>query len=226
MAVWLALVFFESSFAERRDAKCTDKVLRVEFVSHSCNNPSRNGFVAGSTQGTSVLMVVQLTVGFTLVLVVGPGTKPVLAFIADKALDMPLSLEGSDNVVDNSFVAATTLGSEHLVVIALAVGFTFKHMVLSSTSGERFLAVNTHKAIRMPSLLQRRDTSINNGSVAMRAPRSELSVVIFLTVRHVVSFKELPHSQLHPTSNAHEMFRVPCFTQRGNHLANDNFIAS
>lgn len=33
--------YFESSFAERRDAKCTDKVLRVEFVSHSCNNPER-----------------------------------------------------------------------------------------------------------------------------------------------------------------------------------------
>ena len=32
--------------------------------------------------------------------------------------------------------------------------------LLSSTSGERFLAVNTHKAIRMPSLLQRRDTSL------------------------------------------------------------------
>lgn len=56
-------------------------------------------------------------------------TNVINTHIADKALDMPLSLEGSDNVVDNSFVAATTLGSEHLVVIALAVGFTFKHMV-------------------------------------------------------------------------------------------------
>lgn len=50
-------------------------------------------------------------------------------YVANKALNMPLPLEGGDDVVDNGFVAAATFRGKHLVVISLAVGFTFKHVV-------------------------------------------------------------------------------------------------
>merc|ERR1740124_813806 len=168
----------------------------------------------------------QLTVRFSLVLIVCSSPKPVLTFVANEALDMPLPLESSDDVVHYSLVATATLGGEHFVVIPFAVRFSFKHMVLSSTPGEGFLAVNTYKAVRVPRLLEGSNTSINNRSVAMRASRSELSVVILLTVGHVISFKEFPHPELYPTPDANEVLRVPCLSQCSHHLPDDYFIAS
>ena len=56
--------------------------------------------------------------------------------VANKALHMPLSLEGRDNVVYNGFVAAATFRGEHLIVISLAVGFTLEHVISEGVYSE------------------------------------------------------------------------------------------
>lgn len=226
VAIRFALVLLESSFTKWRDTEGTNEVLWVKLVPHSCYNPSRNGFVAGSTQGAPVLVVVQFTVGFTFVFVVSSSSKPVLAFVANKALNVPLPLECCYHIVHNGLVAAATLWSEHLIIISLTIRFTFKHVVLSATPGKGFLAVYTDKAVRVPRLLKSRDTSINNRPVTVRAARSKLCMVILLTVGHVISFKELPHSQLNSTSDTHKVLGMPGFSQRSDHLSDNDFIAS
>lgn len=153
VAIRFALVLLESSFTKWRDTEGAHEVLWVKFVPHSCYNPSRNGFVAGSTQRPPVLMVVQLTVGFTFMLVVSSSSKPVLALVANKALYVPLPLECCYHVVHNGLVAATTLWGEHLIIISLTIRFTFKHVVLSATPGKGLLAMNTDKTVRVPRLL-------------------------------------------------------------------------
>lgn len=151
MTVWLFLVLLECSLAQLSDAESAHKVLWMELVPHGSDTASGDGLVTSSTQRSSVLVVVYFTVRPSLVLVVCSSTKPIPAFKAHKALNMPLFLKSSDTIVDNCLTTSPALGGKLLIIIFTAVGLALKHMVLCTRKGT--VAVHTHKVLRMPSLL-------------------------------------------------------------------------
>jgi len=178
VAVRITLVLLESALAKGCDTEGAHKVLRMELVAHGRDHSAGDRFVAGGTERAAVLMVVHLTVGPPLVLVIRACPEPVLALVAREALDVPLLLQRRDDVVDDGFAAAAAFGRKHLVVVALAVGAPFEHVVLCSSQSEGDLAVHAHEVFWMPRILQRCYAFIYNRLITVSAPRRELRVII------------------------------------------------
>ena len=67
VTVGLLFVLFEGAFVQLFHAEHAHKVFRVEsFASHGCNAPACDWLRTPETEGTSLLVVVQLTVGVSL----------------------------------------------------------------------------------------------------------------------------------------------------------------
>ena len=74
------------------------------------------------------------------------------AYLADKALGVPLGVEGGDVVLHDGPAAAAALGSEHLKVVGPAVGLAL--LLVEAVSAELLAAVRAEKVFRVPRLLQ------------------------------------------------------------------------
>lgn len=59
---------------------------------------------------------------------------------------------------------------------------------------------------------------VQNGAVAVSATWREKIVVVGLAVRLALPLEEIPRAQLLITVGAREVFRMPCFSQSGDHL--------
>lgn len=67
---------------------------------------------------------------------------------------MPLGVEGGDVVLHDGSVAATALGSEHVVVVVFAVGLAI--LLVEALVAEGVAALAAEEVLRVPRLVQRR----------------------------------------------------------------------
>lgn len=68
VAVWLVLLLFEATFAQRFKAKVTHKVVGVELGPHCCDAAAQDRLLAGMAHAPAALMVVGLAQRLAFVL--------------------------------------------------------------------------------------------------------------------------------------------------------------
>lgn len=68
MAVWFVVLLLEGAFVELLEAEGTDKMLRVEFLSHGCDAAACYGLLATRAKRATPFMVVNLTVWLPIML--------------------------------------------------------------------------------------------------------------------------------------------------------------
>ena len=212
--------------------------------------------MAASTETASEGVVVVLTVGEPLVFVEASPVKWLLALLADKAVRTPLHVQGRDVVVHDGLGAATALGGELAIVALLAVCSILPLMetiisqlniidlsiLFSLASNPNIMTYlfptrEAKEALRVPCLVQSRDTLVQDGSPAPRTPGAEDLLIALLTVWLPISFKKVLGSQLLKIEYekslktdvpylvalaAAEVLWMPCPAQCSDHL--DNFM--
>lgn len=129
------------------------------------------------------------------------------ALFADEAVWMPLHVEGGDVVLSDGVAATSALGGELLEVAVLAVGAII--LLMETIISKLFSTVCTKKVLRVPSLVQSRNTLVQDRTLAVAAPGGEQMMVILFTVRFSIPFKEVPGAELLVAVAAVEMLRVP-----------------
>ena len=68
LAVGLIVLLLEGAFVQLLEAESTHKVLRVELLGHGCDAASRDGLLTAGAEGAAALVVVDFTVGLTVML--------------------------------------------------------------------------------------------------------------------------------------------------------------
>jgi len=144
------------------------------------------------------------------------------AFFADETVGMPLHIEGGDVVLSDGVAATPTLGCELLEVAVLAVGTVI--LLMEAIIPKLFSTVCTKKVLWVPSLVQSRNTLVQDRTLAVTTPGGEQMMVILLTVRFSIPFEEVPSAQLLVTMGAIEMLRVPGSTKSCDNLSNYRFV--
>lgn len=119
MTVWLLVLLLEGSLVELLEAEGAEKVLWVELSEHGRDAPARDGLVAAGAEGTAHGVVVGLAVGEAFVLEEVAADKRLLAIGANKAVRVPLAVQGRDVVLGDGLGAAAALGSVELQVAIL-----------------------------------------------------------------------------------------------------------
>lgn len=136
---------------------------------------------------------------------------------------MPLAVQGGNVVLHDGPVAPVALGREHVEVVVAAVRLAVA--LVEPVLAELLAALGTEEVLGVPGLLERRDAFIQNGSIAVRAPRAEQIVIIRLTVGISIALEEVPRAQLLVAVIARKVLRMPGLAQRRNDLPNDGLIA-
>lgn len=88
-----------------------------------------------------------------------------------------------------------------------------------------FSALGTEEMFRVPGLVQRCHTFVQNRTIAVGTSRGKDIVVVCLAIRFAVSLKEGFCTQFSAAMVAREMLRVPGLAHRSHHLTDNWLIA-
>jgi len=146
------------------------------------------------------------------------GTYP-----ADEAVRMPLRVQRRDVVLHDGPVAAIALRGKHLEVVVAAIGFAIA--LMESLLAELLAALGAEEVLRVPGLVQRRDALVQDGAIAVGAPRAKQIVVVRFAIGEAVALEEIAGSQLLAAVVARKVLRMPGLAQGGDHLAHNGLLA-
>lgn len=116
MAVRVLTMLLEGALVEQLEAEGTVEVLRVPLLAHSSDAFASDWFLAAVAESSPGGMVVDFTVGLTLVLKVVPPWKGNSTNLAREAFWVPLGIDGCDEALHDGLVTATTARSKLLIV--------------------------------------------------------------------------------------------------------------
>lgn len=136
---------------------------------------------------------------------------------------MPLTVQGGYIILHDGAIASATLWSEHVEIVLPAVRLPVS--LVEAFLPELFATLGTEEVLRVPSFLQRGYAFVENGAVAVGATGREKIVIVGLAVGLTLPLEEVPRSQLLVAVGAREVFRVPRFSQGGDHLSHDGLLA-
>lgn len=219
VAVGLVILLLEGALIQLTQAEGTNKVFRVVFPEHGRDAAARDGLVAARAQRAPLGMVVRLAEGLALVVVEAATVERLPAITADKALWVPLAVQGRDVVLRDGSVAAATLGGEQLKVVITAVGLAI--LFVKTSLAKLGATVGTEEVLWMPCLVQGSHTFVQDGAIAIGTTRGEDVVVVCLAVWLIVPLEEVLGAQLLVTVGACEVLGVPCTTQGSDNLPNN-----
>jgi hypothetical protein len=155
---------------------------------------------------------------------------------------MELTVERGNVVLHDSTVAAGAFWREHVEVVVAAVGlaFTFVEAIVTKL----LAALGAEKVLGMPGLVEGGDTFlrrkvmkrnfkrwvlcksyVQNGPIAVSAPRAKQVVVVSFAVWCTIALEEVSRAQLLVAVIAREMLRVPGFSQRRDNLSDNRLVA-
>lgn len=189
MAIWLVVLLLECSLVQLFQAEGADEVFGMKFTEHGCNATTSNGLVTASTKRTSLGMIMGLTIRHAFMIKEASTIKWCLTIPTDKALWMPLSIQCRNVILHDGPIAATTLGSKHLKIVSLAVGFSIFFM--ETFFPKLVTTLSTEKVFWMPGLVQGRHTFIKDGTITVGTSWRKQVVIITLTIGLSITFKKV-----------------------------------
>lgn len=189
MAVGLVILFFKSAFVELLETEGADKVLGVELLGHGRDAASGDGLLAAGAEGAAPLVVMNLAVRLTVVLEEAAVYKRGEALPADKTLWMPKTIQRRNVVLQNGSSTSTTFGCKHVKIILPAKGLSI--LFMKTFRAKKRSTLGTEEVLWMPCPIQRRYHFIEDRPVAVVATRGEQVVIVLLTVRLSLTFKEI-----------------------------------
>uniref|UniRef100_A0A482ZHZ0 U34-Liphistoxin-Lm1a_1 n=1 Tax=Liphistius malayanus TaxID=1203467 RepID=A0A482ZHZ0_9ARAC len=193
MAVGLVVLLFKCALVELLQTKRAHKMFRVELAGHGSDTATADWFVTPSTKRTTFCMVMKLTVRLAFVVKETSSIEWLPTVPADKASRMPLTIHCRDIVFCDWTITASTFESKHLQVIISTVWFAI--LFMKTIFSKLFSTLSTEEMLWMPCFVQCSYTFTKNGSITVGTFWRKYIMIIFLTIWHTITLKEVLCSQ-------------------------------
>jgi hypothetical protein len=178
-------------------------VFRMPLLVQGVHHTASHCFATPSTQATSLLVVVSLTVRFAVELVERSSAEGLLTILTHEVFGVPLVTEGVDTFAFDGLIASSTPGAERVVETIVTVWTSL--LLEKGATREGSETLSTNEVLHVPFAVESSDATTSDRLITVSTARAEELLVALLTVGDPVLLVEVASTERHLTVATHEV---------------------